>query len=40
MIPAVEMCANPYELAADVMRSIVVTDWNEFKQLDLRESAT
>ncbi len=36
MIPAVEMCGNPYELATGCDALVVVTDWNEFKQLDLR----
>jgi UDPglucose 6-dehydrogenase len=35
MMPAVEMCTNPYELATGCDALVVVTDWNEFKQLDL-----
>ncbi len=35
MMPGVEMCTNPYELATGCDALVVVTDWNEFKQLDL-----
>ncbi|GAB4502444.1 MAG: UDP-glucose/GDP-mannose dehydrogenase family protein [Anaerolineales bacterium] len=34
-LPAVEMFKNPYEMAAGCDALIVVTEWNEFKQLDL-----
>ncbi len=35
MMPAVEMCTNPYEMARGCDALVVVTEWNEFKQLDL-----
>lgn len=35
MLPDVEMMKGPYDLAKDCDALIVVTDWNEFKQLDL-----
>jgi len=31
----VEFCNDPYEMAKDSDALIVVTEWNEFKQLDL-----
>ncbi|MCF6277688.1 MAG: UDP-glucose/GDP-mannose dehydrogenase family protein [Anaerolineales bacterium] len=34
-LPAVKMHANVYEMAAGCDALIVVTEWNEFKQLDL-----
>ncbi len=34
LLPNVEMCDDPYELAAGCDALMVVTDWNEFKQLD------
>lgn len=34
-LPAVEMFKNPYDMAAGCDALIVVTEWNEFKQLDL-----
>lgn len=34
-LPAVEMCKNPYNMAEGCDALIVVTEWNEFKQLDL-----
>ncbi len=34
ILPDVEMCANPYEVAEGSDALIVVADWNEFKQLD------
>ncbi|MCP4142414.1 MAG: UDP-glucose/GDP-mannose dehydrogenase family protein [Chloroflexi bacterium] len=37
MLPAVEMFENPYDLAKDCDALIVVTEWNEFKQLSLNE---
>ncbi|MDX1379086.1 MAG: UDP-glucose/GDP-mannose dehydrogenase family protein, partial [Anaerolineales bacterium] len=33
----VEFCSDPYELARDSDALIVVTEWNEFKQLDLEK---
>jgi UDPglucose 6-dehydrogenase len=37
IMPAVELCADPYTLAKDCDALIVVTEWNEFKQLDLEK---
>lgn len=36
MIPAIEMAKNPYTLAEKCDALVVCTEWNEFKQLDLR----
>jgi UDPglucose 6-dehydrogenase len=36
MLPGVRMSADPYSLAEGCDALIVVTDWNEFKQLDLQ----
>ncbi len=36
LLPEVEMCSDPYALARGCDAIIVVTDWNEFKQLDLK----
>lgn len=35
MLPDVELCKDPYEMAKGCDALIVVTEWNEFKQLDL-----
>jgi UDPglucose 6-dehydrogenase len=35
ILPAVEMYSDPYAMATDCHALIVVTEWNEFKQLDL-----
>jgi UDPglucose 6-dehydrogenase len=35
LFPEVEMCEDPYAMAAGCDGVIVVTEWNEFKQLDL-----
>ncbi len=35
ILPAVEMFDDPYNMAKDCDALIVVTEWNEFKQLDL-----
>jgi UDPglucose 6-dehydrogenase len=35
LMPAVEICDDPYQLADGCDALIVVTPWNEFKQLDL-----
>ena len=35
ILPAIEMFADPYEMAAGCDGLMVVTEWNEFKQLDL-----
>jgi UDPglucose 6-dehydrogenase len=37
LMPEVEMCSNAYEVAQDSDALIIVTEWNEFKQLDLRK---
>jgi UDPglucose 6-dehydrogenase len=35
LLPNVEMYDDPYSMAADCDALVVVTEWNEFKQLDL-----
>lgn len=35
LLPTVKMCANPYTMAEGCDALVVVTEWNEFKQLDL-----
>ncbi|HEX7577999.1 MAG TPA: UDP-glucose/GDP-mannose dehydrogenase family protein [Verrucomicrobiae bacterium] len=35
ILPAVEMSPDPYSLAKDCDALMVITEWNEFKQLDL-----
>jgi UDPglucose 6-dehydrogenase len=35
ILPAIEMFKDPYEMAKGCDGVIVVTEWNEFKQLDL-----
>ena len=35
LLPSVEMYADPYEMAKGCDALVVVTEWNEFKQLDL-----
>jgi len=35
VLPFLDMAKNPYELAKDVDAIIVMTPWNEFKQLDM-----
>jgi UDPglucose 6-dehydrogenase len=37
LLPAVEMFKNPYEMAKDCDGLMVLTEWNEFKQLDLEQ---
>ena len=37
MLPEVDLCKDPYEVAKDADAVIVVTEWNEFKQLDLEK---
>jgi len=34
-IPGIRMCSDPYTLADGADALVVITDWNEFKQLDL-----
>ncbi len=35
LLPGVEMCPDPYTMAEGCDALMVVTEWNEFKQLDL-----
>jgi UDPglucose 6-dehydrogenase len=37
LIPAVEICDDPYRMADGCDALVVVTPWNEFKQLDLEK---
>ena len=37
LLPAVDMFENPYDMAKGCDALIVVTEWNEFKQLSLKE---
>ena len=37
MLPNVDLCKDPYEMAEGSDALIVVTEWNEFKQLDLEK---
>lgn len=37
MLPNVDLCKNPYDVANGADAVIVVTEWNEFKQLDLEK---
>jgi UDPglucose 6-dehydrogenase len=34
-LPSVEMAPDPYSLAEDCDALMIITEWNEFKQLDL-----
>lgn len=34
MLPKVKLCENPYQVAEGADALILVTDWNEFKQID------
>jgi UDPglucose 6-dehydrogenase len=36
-LPDVEMCTDAYKMAQDCDALIVITDWNEFKNLDLQQ---
>lgn len=36
MMPSIEMAKNPYDLAEECDALVVCTEWNEFKQLDLK----
>ncbi len=40
LLPAVIMFDNPYDMAKDSDALIVITEWNEFKQLDLKQIHT
>jgi UDPglucose 6-dehydrogenase len=35
LLPGVEMAKDPYSMAADCDALLVITEWNEFKHLDL-----
>ena len=35
VLDGIELCSDPYELAKDADALILVTEWNEFKQLDM-----
>lgn len=35
LLPEVEMCSDPYNMAEGCDALMVITEWNEFKQLDL-----
>jgi UDPglucose 6-dehydrogenase len=37
LVPAVDICRDVYEMAKDCDALVVVTEWNEFKQLDLEK---
>ncbi len=37
MLPDIEYCANPYEVAKDSEALIICTEWDEFKNLDLEK---
>ena len=37
---AVNMFENPYDMAKDSDALVVITEWNEFKQLDLERIHT
>jgi UDPglucose 6-dehydrogenase len=40
LLPAVAMFNNPYDMAKNSDALIVITEWNEFKQLDLERIRT
>lgn len=40
ILPGVEMCTNSYEVAEGADALVVVTEWNEFKQLSLEKIKT
>ncbi len=37
LLPNIEICNDVYEMAKDCDALVVVTEWNEFKQLDLEK---
>jgi UDPglucose 6-dehydrogenase len=37
LLPAVAMCASPYDVARDADALVIGTPWNEFKQLDMAQ---
>jgi UDPglucose 6-dehydrogenase len=36
ILPEVEYCTDAYEVAQDADAVLLVTEWNEFKQLDMK----
>jgi len=40
LLPGIEYCNDPYEMARGCDGLMVVTEWNEFKQLDLEKLKT
>ncbi len=40
LLPGIEYCSDPYEMARGCDGLMVVTEWNEFKQLDLEKLKT
>jgi UDPglucose 6-dehydrogenase len=36
MLPSVHMCSDAYEVAQDAHALILMTDWNEFKSLNMK----
>jgi UDPglucose 6-dehydrogenase len=36
LLPGIELCKDPYQTADEADALILVTEWNEFKQLDLK----
>jgi UDPglucose 6-dehydrogenase len=37
VMPDIEYCSNPYDVAKDVDAIVLVTEWDEFKQLDFHK---
>lgn len=40
MLPKVQLCSNPYEVAEGADALVLATEWNEFKQLDFERIAS
>lgn len=40
LLPNVEMCSDPYTMAQNCDALMVITEWNEFKQLDFEQIKT
>ncbi len=36
-LPGIEYCGNPYQVAEQAEALIIVTEWNEFKEMDLKK---
>ena len=36
-MPELELCAGPYECAADADALVIVTEWEQFRALDLEQ---